>query len=137
MKGENDPIVEAKEYSKLLEDKLPIVNGNPQFNFVLLGLGEDGHTASIFPNQIELFNSPNNCDVAVHPISGQKRITITGNVINNAETVAIIAIGKSKADRVYEIINQTEVAKNYPASLVKTLNGKVNWFLDVESSGRL
>ncbi|MBU0476291.1 MAG: 6-phosphogluconolactonase [Bacteroidetes bacterium] len=137
IKGEREPIEEAKAYSKIIEANLPIANGSPKFDFILLGLGEDGHTASIFPHEIELFSSQNYCEVAVHPVSGQKRITITGNIINNAETVTFVAIGKSKAERVFEIINKTKVAKNYPASLVNPINGIVNWFLDVESSSRL
>jgi len=137
IKGESDPIEETKSYSKILEANLPNVNGYPKFDFIMLGLGEDGHTASIFPHEIELFNSPNYCEVAVHPVSGQKRITITGNIINNAETVVIVAVGKSKADRIFEIISKTEIANNYPASLVNPINGIVNWFLDVESSSRL
>jgi len=137
IKGESAPIEEAKAYSKILEANLPNVNGYPKFDFILLGLGEDGHTASIFPHEIELFNSPNYCDVAIHPISGQKRITITGNVINNADTVVFVAVGKNKADRVFEIINKTEIAKNYPALLVNPIDGIVNWFLDVESSSML
>ena len=137
IKGESDPIEEAKAYSKIIEANLPIANGYPKLDFILLGLGEDGHTASIFPHEIELFNSQNYCEVAVHPVSGQKRITITGKIINNAETVVIVAVGKSKADRIFEIISKTEIANNYPASLVNPINGIVNWFLDVESSSRL
>ncbi len=137
IKGEIAPNVEADDYANILKSNLKSINGVPQIDFVLLGLGEDGHTASIFPHQIELFNSDRFCEVAVHPISGQKRITITGSVINNAGTIAIIAVGKNKADRVYEIINNTEVAKTYPASLVNLTNSEVNWFLDSESASRL
>ncbi len=137
MRGEKNPEEEAISHSKILEDNLPKENGSPKFDFVLLGLGEDGHTASIFPHQIELFSSPNHCEVAEHPTSGQRRITITGNIINNSEMVVIVAVGKNKANRVYEIVNQTEIAKNYPASMVNPNNGIVNWFLDVESSRRV
>lgn len=137
IKGELNPNVEAKNYSKILEDNLPTENGFPKFDFILLGLGEDGHTASIFPHEIELFQSSNHCEVANHPISGQKRITITGNVINNAEFVVFIAVGKSKAEKVFEILNKSESAKNYPASLVNPKSGNLIWLLDIDSAVKI
>jgi len=133
IKGEISPNVEAKNYSKILEDNLPTENGFPKFDFILLGLGEDGHTASIFPHEIELFHSSNHCEVANHPISGQKRITLTGNVINNAEFVVFIAVGKSKAEKISEILGNKDSAKNYPANLVKPNSGKLIWLLDKDS----
>ena len=80
--GEDLPELEAERYSKVLEEELPIVNNIPQFDLVILGMGDDGHTASIFPHEIELWDSKNTCEVAVHPDSGQRRITITGKLIN-------------------------------------------------------
>ena len=134
IKGELDPNLEVINYSNILKSKLKLVDGIPQLDFILLGLGEDGHTASIFPNQIELFNSSNFCEVAEHPESGQKRITITGSIINNANNVAIVAVGKSKSNRVKEILNKYQIAKSYPAMLVKPLNNKLFWALDKESA---
>jgi len=135
--GELDPNNEAKEYSKTLETNLPLENGYPKFDFILLGLGEDGHTASIFPHQIALFNSTNYCEVAEHPLTGQKRITITGNIINNAETVIIIAVGENKADKVFEILNNKKSADPYPAELVNPKSGNLFWLLDKGSAKRL
>jgi len=133
IKGEINPNVEAKEYSEVLKTNLPTENGYPKFDFILLGLGEDGHTASIFPHEIGLFKSPNYCEVANHPISAQKRITITGNIINNAILVVFIAVGKGKAEKVSEILRNKDSAKNYPANLVKPNNGKIIWLLDKDS----
>jgi len=137
IKGESNPSGEAKDYSRIFEDNLHLENGNPIFDFILLGLGTDGHTASIFPHQIELFNSSDYCEVAEHPHTGQKRITITGNIINNAETVVIVAVGKNKAEKVYEILNKTELSSNYPAMLVEPKSGNLIWLLDEESAERL
>lgn len=134
IKGESDPSNEANNHSKILETNLPLENSSPKFDFILLGLGEDGHTASIFPHQIELFNSSNYCEVAEHPVSGQKRISITGKIINNAETVMIIAIGKSKAEIVSEILNKKESANPYPVELVNPKSGNLLWLMDTESA---
>ena len=137
IKGESNPSNEAKDYSKTLETNLPIENGTPRIDFILLGLGEDGHTASIFQHQIELFNSSNHCEVAEHPYTGQKRITITGNIINNAETVMIIAVGENKAEILSEIFNKKEFANLYPVELVNPKSGNLLWLLDKESAQKL
>jgi 6-phosphogluconolactonase len=135
IKGENDPEYEAKRYAELLEERLPKVADIPQFDLIILGMGDDGHTASIFPHEIELWYSPKFCEVAVHPESGQKRVSITGNIINNADTVVFLVTGNSKADKFNEIKNRTGNYSNYPASLVQPKSGRLLWFLDEAAAG--
>lgn len=135
--GENNPEKEARRYGALLETSLPNHNGKPQFDLVILGMGDDGHTASIFPNDIALYDSKNNCEVATHPETGQKRITITGRVINNSKEVVFLVTGNNKADKVAEIINMEEDYTNYPAALVKPLSSKLKWYLDTDAASEL
>jgi 6-phosphogluconolactonase len=135
--GEDLPELEAERYGKVLEEELPIVNNMPQFDLVILGMGDDGHTASIFPHEIDLWDSTNNCEVAVHPDSGQRRITITGKLINNAKTVAFLVTGSSKAEKVRSIITQDEGHDSYPASLVAPTTGDLIWFLDEEAAAQI
>ena len=130
IKGEADPVEEAQNYSDEINLNLPSANGIPQFDLVILGMGDDGHTASIFPHQIELWNSDELCEVAMHPDSGQLRITITGKLINNAKGVAFLVTGDSKSQKVHEIINKEGDYPSYPASLVAPVNGELTWFLD-------
>ena len=130
VKGENDPEEEAKRYGEALQENIPTANGIPCFDLVILGMGDDGHTASIFPHQIALWDMPENCRVATHPDSGQKRVTITGKVINNAKTVAFLVTGAGKAEKVTAIINQQDGYKDYPASLVAPKSDELIWFLD-------
>lgn len=130
IKGENDPAYEAKRYAEVLEKNIPLKNNIPQFDLVILGMGDDGHTASIFPHEIELWHSDTFCEVAVHPESGQRRVSITGQIINNADTVAFLVTGASKAEKFNEIKNQTGDFKKYPASLVQPSSGRLLWFLD-------
>ena len=134
IKGENEPAEEATRYSDLLEKNLPKFNMQPQFDLVILGVGDDGHTASIFPNQINLWNSKAYCEVAEHPETGQKRVTLTGNIINNAKEVAFLVTGANKAKKVLEIIEKEGNYNTYPASLVEPRSGGLNWFLDADAA---
>jgi len=135
--GEADPTREAMRYANLLEINLDRVEGIPQFDLVILGMGDDGHTASIFPHEIELWDASDHCVVATHPDSGQKRVSITGKVINTAKEVAFLVTGDSKAEKVGEIHNQEEGYQKYPASLVNLESGRLTWFLDKGAGSRL
>ncbi|MGB5436974.1 MAG: 6-phosphogluconolactonase [Maribacter sp.] len=135
--GENGPEDEAIRYGRILEKELPNDNDTPQFDLVILGLGDDGHTASIFPHEIALWYSKENCEVATHPDSGQKRITITGKLINNAKKVAFLVTGGNKSQKVKEIINHEGGYEAYPATLVSPVSGKLIWFLDREAAKEL
>lgn len=128
--GENDPDEEANRYDKLLSSTLIVKDDVPQFDLVILGMGSDGHTASIFPHEIELWHSEKNCVVAVHPDSGQKRVSITGKVINQAKEVAFLVTGSDKLEKVTQILSQSGNSDKYPASLVNPKSGKLFWFLD-------
>jgi 6-phosphogluconolactonase len=134
--GEADPEMEAERYSQLLVDHLPIVDGFPQLDLILLGLGEDGHTASIFQDDKYLFASAQFCSVTKHPISSLKRITLTGSLINHASEVAFLVTGTPKAGIVTEIIQKSALT-NYPAAKVAPISGKLIWLLDKASASSL
>ena len=87
MHGEKNPAEEAERYANILSKELIQKSGFPVFDMILLGIGDDGHTASIFPNNMDLLTVEKSVDIGIHPISGQKRITLTGKTINNAEEV--------------------------------------------------
>lgn len=131
IEGENAPETEAKRYSEILGKKLGKENGIPSFDIVMLGMGDDGHTASIFPNQMDLWNNPEICVVGIHPQSGQKRVSLSGTTINAAKRVAFLVTGKNKAEKVREIIEEPKKARLiYPAARVSPQAGKLLWFLD-------
>lgn len=135
IKGENEANEEALRYSNEIAQQLPIYNGLPQFDIILLGLGDDGHTASIFPNQITLLTDTRIAVVATHPKTAQKRISLTGSIINNAKYVAFMVMGAEKANIVNQIItlNNTE----YPAAHIRPSYGMLEWFLDQEAAKML
>ncbi|MCA1760371.1 MAG: 6-phosphogluconolactonase [Bacteroidales bacterium] len=137
IKGENNPEEEAIRYAAEIKDNLNYRGENPVFDLVLLGLGEDGHTASIFPDELELFEDERVCAVANHPLSGQKRITITGRVLNNANRVFFLVTGANKAQRISEIMNDDEAAKLLPAYYISPTNGELIWFLDEAAAHKI
>ena len=104
------------------------------FDLIILGLGNDGHTASIFPYQLELFEHKKNCAVSKHPITGQKRITLTGIPLNNANRVFFLVTGKNKALRISEIMNDDEAAKLLPAYYIEPKNGELIWYIDEDAA---
>lgn len=132
--GEGNPAAEAKRYSGKVETLLPRANEIPQFDLILLGLGEDGHTASIFPHNIGLFNSDHLFEVSEHPVTGQIRITATGKLINNAREVCFLVTGPGKAEKVAQIIHRKEGWEQLPASKVHPASGQLIWLLD-EAAG--
>lgn len=130
IRGEKEPLEEAKRYGKLVEYSLRHVNGLPQFDLVMLGMGDDGHTASIFPHQIEFLKSEEVCELARHPESGQFRVTLTGKIINNAKRIAFLVTGAGKAQKVDEVINHKDNWMYLPAAHIQAQHGDTIWYLD-------
>lgn len=129
------PIQDAlADYLNMLEHEVPQRNGLPLFDLMFLGLGDDGHTASIFPHEMHLWDWPHPCAIATHP-SGQKRISFTGGVINNADRIFFLATGENKKEKVREIIHQKGNFRNLPASRVRT--NQTEWLLDQAAAGLL
>ena len=130
IRGENDPHLESVSYSKQIKGKLTRQNSWPVFDLILLGMGDDGNTASIFPNQMHLLHSSQICEVASHPQSGQKRVTLTGSVINNSLKICYIVTGQNKADRLAEIWENNEKANLLPAANIHPEIGQLAWYVD-------
>jgi 6-phosphogluconolactonase len=137
IRGESRPEEEANRYGGEIGSYVATRNSIPVFDWIFLGMGDDGHTASIFPDQISLLYADTICAVAVHPKSGQQRITLTGKPLINAKRITFLVTGSSKAQRVKEIIRDDPSSKLYPARYIKPLQGKLEWFLDKEAAGLL
>lgn len=134
IEGEAPAEQEAARYSLDVEQNLPLENGFPVFDLIMLGMGADGHTASIFPNQMELLWDERICVSATHPDSGQKRVSLSGSVINNARLAVFLVAGASKTPVLSEIMNQTGDWRKYPAAHIEN-PGRVIWFLDEKVLG--
>lgn len=134
--GEIDAGFERERYTKLVLSHVPTSHGIPVFDLVLLGIGDDGHTASIFPNKMSLLTSTQIYAVAVKPGSKQERITLTGAVITHAKHVVFFVTGESKAEILFDIFEGNKIAEGYPAyQIAKSCNDAL-FYLD-SNAGRL
>ena len=137
IKGENHPQEEALDYKKVVEQNVSMVEVMPVFDLFMLGMGDDGHTVSVFPDHPELFRSDRLFEVAVHPETGQQRITATGKLINHSRVIIFLVTGESKAAVLAKILNKTGDWEKFPASMVHPHNGKLFWLLDEGAASQL
>ncbi|MBT8206041.1 MAG: 6-phosphogluconolactonase, partial [Eudoraea sp.] len=83
---------------------------------------------------IDLWYSEPYCVTATHPKTGQKRISLTGNVVNNAKEVYFLVTGNDKANIVKDLIGESLNSTRYPASLVRPSSNNLYWYLDKPAS---
>ena len=131
MKGEVDPVAEAARYATLLEKQLPKVNGLPRFDCIMLGVGGDMHTASIFPGNLALLTAKETVTTAVHPVSGQTRVTLTGPVLLNDTPLLIPVIGASKAPVIEALARGLDPQNPTPSAYVLSKASSATVITDV------
>lgn len=132
--GERDPEKEAFRYSKEVQKYLPQKNGLPVFDLVLLGVGEDGHTSSIFPGQEELLIASTLYAPSVHPATGQRRIAMTGAPILNAAQVLFLVTGAAKEKVAHQLYTSGDLT---PSAYIARRSNRVELFLDSAAAGKL
>jgi 6-phosphogluconolactonase len=116
----------AKQYEKILHKYFD--DKQTTFDLVLLGMGDDGHTLSLFPGA-EILHDNHSWVSAVHSKEKGERITLMPSVVNRSSEVAFLVIGENKARVIQEIIEKSE-QHNYPAQLIHPANGELHWFAD-------
>jgi len=110
----------------------------PRFDLVLLGLGEDGHTASLFPQTPALEERVRLVIGSVAPREPRQRVTVTLPAINGAGTVVFLVSGAAKAPAVRAVLEpRDEYERRLPARLVQPTAGRLVWFLDREAAAHL
>lgn len=135
MRGEIDPSLAAREYEEEL--RKTFYGDRVVFDLVLLGVGEDGHTASLFPGtdvvqeQKELVRS-----IFVPPLNSW-RLSLTLPVINAAKEIVFLAAGIRKSYVVAHVLTQKDPKPELPASLVRQKDGNLFWLIDEEAAGKL
>lgn len=113
-------------------------DGNPpRFDLVLLGIGPDGHTASLFPHT-EALNETNRWVVSNYvPKLATHRLTLTPPILNNASCVLFLVSGQDKAEALAQVFEVSADSVNLPAQLIRPNSGCVTWFVDAEAAGNL
>lgn len=137
MKGEIEPANEAaKEYGQTLKHMF----GDGGLDLVLLGMGDDGHTASLFPGTPALDETHHRvvAQFVEKSTTGRSwRITMTAPFINKAREVAVLVAGAGKADRVAEVLNGPRDPHRLPIQMIDPSSGRLVWLLDEAAAGKL
>lgn len=134
--GENNPEDEVKRITKEIKSIVPFSSNLPQFDMILLGLGTDGHTASLFPGKKLKNISDKITGIAKHPESGQKRISLTYDVINNSKKNIFMVTGEEKADILFRVMSEKTSKRDYPAAKIKAVE-VLKWYLDKDAASKI
>jgi 6-phosphogluconolactonase len=127
MEGEIEPTVAADRYQKKLE---AFFGSRPHFDLILLGLGTDGHTASLFPGTNAIHE---NVDWVVANYIKKLdtwRITLTPRILNQAHNIAFIVSGENKAIPLKAVLGGDYQPDVYPSQIIRPTNGKLVWLID-------
>lgn len=109
----------------------------PRLDLVLLGMGEDGHTASLFPNSAAL-QEMSRCVVPTrNEQSGQDRITLTVPVFNHGRRIMFLVTGKKKAQRLREVLHPQPGSAQLPVQAITPIEGMLEWLVDAEAASLL
>lgn len=112
-------------------------DGIPSFDLIQLGMGPEGHTASLFPHQASLHEQQR----LVMPVSVPKpppdRLTFTPPLLNAARNILFLVTGDEKADAVHAVLEGESNPDEYPAQIVRPSKGEVTWMLDTEAAKKI
>ncbi|MCX2679130.1 6-phosphogluconolactonase [Galbibacter sp. EGI 63066] len=129
-----EPEAYALAYEKLLEKHL---EDGEVFDLILLGMGDDGHTASLFPGEEILKEENKKVDAYFLAPQDMYRITLTAPLINKARKIVFLVFGEKKANALYQVVQGERNSNLYPAQLIHPEAGKVIWMVDEKASNRL
>ncbi|HYM00552.1 MAG TPA: 6-phosphogluconolactonase [Blastocatellia bacterium] len=135
MKGEIDPEIAATQYASELDAHFD--TAIPRFDLIMLGMGDDGHTASLFPGTKAL--SEADASVVVNYVSkfSTNRLTFSVQTINNAACVMFLISGSAKVPALKEVIEGTRNPQLYPSQLIHPANGDLEYLIDRDAAARL
>jgi 6-phosphogluconolactonase len=140
MKGEHeDPAAAAQEYEETIRTltRCP-VPGIPCLDLILLGLGDDGHTASLFPGTAALQENDRIVTVGQAPTGIRSRLTLTLGVLNHAAVVLFLVTGSGKAHMVRRVLDpESEADRSLPAARILPEAGRLVWMIDHSAAQQL
>lgn len=123
----------AIEYAKAIS--LHFEGADLSFDLILLGMGDDAHTASLFPGTEVLGNEEVTVDSVYVEKLSTYRITFTAPLINKAKNIAFLVFGEAKAEAIKHVIeDETKNTQLYPSQLIHPIDGSLTFFLDSEAA---
>jgi 6-phosphogluconolactonase len=139
IQGELEPAAGARDYAHQLQQYASEGLTWPRFDWVLLGLGEDGHTASLFPDTF----MPGELELPVIAVTANyqgrpaSRVTITPLVFNWARNILFIVSGKNKAETLANVLSSSLDPQRWPVHRINPSQGKVSWLVDRAAASQL
>ena len=138
IQAENRPDEAAASYEQVLREVFGLAVGEPpDFGLMLLGIGADGHTASLFPGTRALEETDRLVVENVVPQLDTTRITVTAPVITEAANILVLVAGADKADAVQRALEAPYDPDQTPSQIIRTAVGRVTWLLDEAAASRL
>ncbi len=138
------PDESARAYEKILRSYFP--NDKPQtsnlepstFDLVLLGMGDDGHTLSLFPGKTEVIHETEKwCTSLWLEEQNMYRITLTHGIVNQSSAIAFLISGSNKSNALHEVLKGNYNPELYPSQIIKPANGELHWFADEAAATEL
>jgi len=129
----------AAAYETLLRELFTEPSGVPRFDLVLLGMGEDGHTASLFPNTSALVSDDQLTVANYVPRMDATRLTLTAPVLNAGREILFLVGGPGKADTLEEVLEGPELPATFPAQLIRPAlpDSRLYWLVDEDAGAKL
>ena len=146
MRTDIPPQESADEYEKILRqyfsftaDYSPLTTHlSPlTFDLVLLGMGDDGHTLSLFPGTSVIHEKEKWCTYLWLAQQNMYRITLTASIVNQSSCVAFLVTGNNKAKALCEVLKGEYNPDKYPSQIIQPVNGELHWFGDAAAAGEL
>jgi 6-phosphogluconolactonase len=131
IRGEADPAEAAQDYDDTLREYF--ADTGP--DVALLGMGDDGHTASLFPRTEALQETRRRCVANFVPKLNKWRLTLTAPFLNRSKQVLILVVGAAKAVRVAEVLEGQRLPDELPIQLIEPTSGRLTWIMDAAAAG--
>ncbi len=132
IQGEAEPKQELARFEQALRTEI----SDLAFDWIILGMGDDGHTASLFPGKTDYQDKHLAC-LAKHPQTGQLRISKTAFLLRKAKRITFLVTGEKKADILAEIQQNQPAVQHYPVAHIQAENGHTEWYLDKAAAKKL
>ncbi len=136
IRGEEEPALEALRYEQEIA-RLYRSAGFPAFDLILLGMGDNGHTASLFPGTAALREHTRWVVAQYVEVMSTWRVTFTAPLINAARHVAFLAKGAGKAQMLWNVLEGPYQPDVLPSQLIQPVSGELHWFVDAAAAAKV